>query len=326
MTSEFERDDHWQLRIAIKFLDPFYRSRGWQIIRYPGDHPMQRLHVDVTLQREDRESHHIDEKIIRGRHDRQKAEKISLETWSCSVAGAERPGWISPQSPNKATILLVCFADDDGFDQEAWTRVRTLDCVWIPLEALRVWFAQQDHGQWELQDNMQSNHSLSRKVWIRDIFAAIQGCARFEVIAPPSQPAAPIRPPAAQEESWRRRAASFVGASLAALQAELRRTEGKEGLPLWYRAGLWRSLDRLVAAAAPPAMAPLSELPTGVAGRPVEHWCKVCGVEAAWGYGVHLLAGEMGEWYCSLHRPDRPPEDDRRAFEDWTADREREQW
>jgi hypothetical protein len=65
---------------------------------------------------------------------------------------------------------------------------------------------------------------------------------------------------------------------------------------------------------------------TGVAGRPVEHWCAVCGVEAAWGYEVHLLAGEMGEWYCGLHRPDRPPEDDRRAFEDWTADRRREQW
>jgi hypothetical protein len=128
------------------------------------------------------------------------------------------------------------------------------------------------------------------------------------------------------EDPWRRRAASFVGASLAALQAELRRTEGEEGLPLWYRAGLWRSLDRLVAAAAPPAMVPLSELPTAVAGRPVEHWCEVCGVEAAWGYGVHLLAGEMGEWYCGLHRPNRPPEDDRRAFEDWTADREREQW
>lgn len=187
--AEFQRDDDWQSRLAAKFLDPLYSSREWQITRYPGEHWMQRLHVDVTLRCQrasPRQSHHIDEKIIRGRHDRIKAEKISIETWSCSVPGIERVGWIAPESRNEATILFVCFADDDGFDPMAWSRVTCLDCVWIPFQPLRAWFAEQNQEQWELQDNMQFNHSLSRKVWIKDIAKAIPGCARFLVTAPPA--------------------------------------------------------------------------------------------------------------------------------------------
>jgi hypothetical protein len=185
ISAEFQRDDDWQSRLATKFLDPLYRSRGWQITRYPSNHWMQRLHVDVTLRCEGKLPHHIDEKIIRGRHDRIKAEKISIETWSCSVPGMERHGWIAPELRSEATILFVCFADNDGFDPTAWTRVTRLDCVWIPFQPLRKWFAEQDQEQWELQDNMQFNHSLSRKVWIKDIARAIPGCARFLVTTPP---------------------------------------------------------------------------------------------------------------------------------------------
>jgi hypothetical protein len=34
-----------------------------------------------------------------------------------------------------------------------------------------------------------------------------------------------------------------------------------------------------------------------------EHPCRVCGsVDAPWGFGVDLLRGLLGRWYCSAHR------------------------
>ena len=183
LSDHFKRDDYWQSRIATMFLDPFYRSRGWHANRYPSDHPMQRLHVDVTLSREGRTPHHIDEKIIRGRRDGKRAEKVSLETWSCSVPGRKVRGWIAADEASKTTILHVCFADTPDLAPDSWAKVRRLDCIWIPFRPLREWFAGQDENQWELQDNEQSNHSLSRKVWIRQVFDAVPHCARFSVKA-----------------------------------------------------------------------------------------------------------------------------------------------
>jgi hypothetical protein len=33
------------------------------------------------------------------------------------------------------------------------------------------------------------------------------------------------------------------------------------------------------------------------------HFCVECGRFAAFGYGVHLKAGQLGRWYCGEHRP-----------------------
>ncbi len=35
------------------------------------------------------------------------------------------------------------------------------------------------------------------------------------------------------------------------------------------------------------------------------HFCCRCGRFAAFGYGVHLIAGRRGRWYCHKHRPKR---------------------
>jgi hypothetical protein len=45
---------------------------------------------------------------------------------------------------------------------------------------------------------------------------------------------------------------------------------------------------------------------------PFEHYCPVCkelGVKrwGPFGYGVQLLAGREGAWYCAEHRPANPP-------------------
>jgi hypothetical protein len=36
-----------------------------------------------------------------------------------------------------------------------------------------------------------------------------------------------------------------------------------------------------------------------------EHFCMECGRFAHFGYGVRLRMGQLGRWYCALHRPDR---------------------
>lgn len=40
------------------------------------------------------------------------------------------------------------------------------------------------------------------------------------------------------------------------------------------------------------------------------HYCS-CGQWGAFGYGVSLLKGKLGTWYCRAHRPDtakKPPQ------------------
>ena len=34
-----------------------------------------------------------------------------------------------------------------------------------------------------------------------------------------------------------------------------------------------------------------------------EHPCRVCGGRGSFGYGVRVLQGKDGEWFCAAHRP-----------------------
>lgn len=36
------------------------------------------------------------------------------------------------------------------------------------------------------------------------------------------------------------------------------------------------------------------------------HPCCVCGAEAGLGFGVSLLKGQLGTWYCEMHKPPKP--------------------
>ena len=190
MNPFFVRDDAWQTAVATKFLTPLYWRRGYQVERYLGAHPMQRMHVDVTLRKDDEIVHHIDEKIIRGRRDGQRAEKVNLETWSRSVPNTApgsfgwKRGWMATDEPNRATALLIGFADTPDIDADAWRKVEKLDCLWMPFAPLRAWFWEQGEERWEEQPNKQENNSISRKVPIADIEQAL-GIKRFTVTADP---------------------------------------------------------------------------------------------------------------------------------------------
>lgn len=182
--NEFKRDDEWQQRLATRFLDPFYRKNGWHITRYPSGHPMQRMHVDVTLTKNG-EERRIDEKIMRGLRKGGAAEKVNLETWSCSVPGIEKRGWCHPEEANRSTHLFACHAEEvSEISPDSWKRVTFLDCIYIPFPPLRQWFWEQGEERWERFVSEQLNHSIARKVPIEDIVAANLGLKRFQIDIP----------------------------------------------------------------------------------------------------------------------------------------------
>jgi hypothetical protein len=183
MPGEFFRDDAWQTRIAARFLDPMYELFRWRVHRYPGNHDQQRRHVDFLLTRGCKQNR-VDEKIIRGRRDGRPATKISYETMSCTTPEAERLGWGARGETNDSTVLLVCFADTPDLDAQSWTRVKSLDCLWVPFQPLRTWFWRMDGEQrWERKHNEQRNGSISHKVPIREILAEFPEAARFTASA-----------------------------------------------------------------------------------------------------------------------------------------------
>lgn len=194
MTAEFVRDNAWTSKIATRFLDPLYRRRGWDVLRYPGDCEQQRRHVDVKLTRPGDE-HRIDEKIIRGRRDGRPATKISYETMSCTTPGFETLGWGAADEENDSTHLHICFADRPDLDADSWRRVSALDCVWVPFPPLREWFWRMDGDRrWERQHNGQANGSISHKIPIAEILAEFPHAARFTIVA--DEAAHVIAPPA----------------------------------------------------------------------------------------------------------------------------------
>lgn len=48
----------------------------------------------------------------------------------------------------------------------------------------------------------------------------------------------------------------------------------------------------------------ITETPDRPPPPPFEHWCKVCGDPAGFGYDVALLKDKLGTWYCMPHRPE----------------------
>lgn len=50
-------------------------------------------------------------------------------------------------------------------------------------------------------------------------------------------------------------------------------------------------------------MSKKSRFPKMISGRCVEHKCEDCGGSASFGFGVSLLHGKIGKWYCFKHRP-----------------------
>lgn len=45
-----------------------------------------------------------------------------------------------------------------------------------------------------------------------------------------------------------------------------------------------------------------TQAPRPEAREPELFFCAVCNAQASFGYGVHLLRGKPGTWYCAEHR------------------------
>lgn len=172
--------EKWSLPLARKFLDPFYAKAGREFYRYPGDHPIQRRHVDVTvrrvllvLQRVKR----IEEKLLARRDDGKPAEFITAEEMSCTLPRYERRGWVHRHEPCDTTDYLFGFANAKRKD--GWEAVTKLDCLWVPF-AFRAWYWQHpDRLQWKEHWGKQRNRSFSRLVPISLVELEIKGCRRF---------------------------------------------------------------------------------------------------------------------------------------------------
>lgn len=181
----FKRDNEWQRRLAIRFLDPFYRQRGWRVTRYPDEHPMQRLHVDVMLTKGE-EVRRVDEKILHGLRKGGPAEKLNFEIMSCTVPGRERRGWGHPEEPNRSTHLFVSHAEDvSEISPDSWKRVLFLECAWMPFPELRTWFWEMGGDKrWPTYDNEQGQEGICSKVPFAEIAAANLGLKRFRIDIP----------------------------------------------------------------------------------------------------------------------------------------------
>ena len=120
-------------------------------------------------------------------------------------------------------------------------------------------------------------------------------------VAPPKASKAPKVDPSERAKSETLGGLGALGASnhgIESLLAERRSAEVLAPSPWFTRV-------------APPAEGePNFDAPCGARRGRIEnreglflHFCIDCGAWGAYGYGVNLRAGQLGRWYCAVHRP-----------------------
>lgn len=171
----------WQLPVRNKFITPFYEQRfGKGNFHHLKDgHVLQKdYHIDTIIV-QNCMLRCVDEKIMRRRKDGGNPVNVSCETWTCSVLGKERRGWMYGNF--LTTHLLYCFADAQTAEE-----VTGLDCLIIPFPRLCRWFWEQGEERWPLHVEKEANRTHSRNVPI----AEIRKNVGFERIRLPIQGAA----------------------------------------------------------------------------------------------------------------------------------------
>lgn len=167
--NEFHIDNDWSHRKRDEYLKPHYithSEEGRFVFCDKGDlaKELQQAAVDTIMQGEEGRIWAIEEKIVRWKGRRYTA--LALETWSCTVPGRERQGWMYTA---KCDVLLYCFEQEDG----------SLLCYAIPFGKLQYWFFDNSHfEQYPTTQTKQINHSECRVVPIDDVLS-IGGCKCF---------------------------------------------------------------------------------------------------------------------------------------------------
>jgi hypothetical protein len=171
--SVFTYDNNWQINKRNCLLKPFYSKRAFEgrfIFCDKGKlaNILQReMAVDTILQVKENRVYSIEEKIVRwkGYH----YSNYTLETYSCTVPGREKKGWMYY---GKCDLLLYCFEQEDG----------SLEAHGIPFARLQVWFFSDDnYKKYKTTVTEQINHTECRVVPIGDVFRHVVGCKKFMI-------------------------------------------------------------------------------------------------------------------------------------------------
>jgi hypothetical protein len=178
----FARDDLWQRHMRDAILAPGFYGRYAQQGRYvfidKGQlaSQLQRDYaVDTIIQGRDNAAVCIEEKIVRWPRNKDGSPRsepytaFALETWSCTVTGREKPGWMQY---GQADFLLYCFTNE---------RETALDCHLIDFPRLQEWFWPREN-EWPTTTTNQSNHTRCRVVPISEVQSAVK-CWR-RLVAP----------------------------------------------------------------------------------------------------------------------------------------------
>ena len=186
--NQFRQDDSYQRAKRDALLKPFYAehsAEGRFVFLDKGqlaDVLQREMAVDTILQGRGGHAFAIEEKIVRWKG--RKYTAFTLETWTCTVPGRERKGWMYY---GKCDILLYCFTQADG----------SLEAYAIPFPALKTWFFEQDRFErYPTTVTEQINRTECRVVPIADVLAGVPGCKLYYLSAstPASTPATKTPP------------------------------------------------------------------------------------------------------------------------------------
>lgn len=174
MTDHFRTDNEWQKTVRDNTLVPFYYTEaqdGRFVFADKGafsDKLQRELSVDTLMQKSDGELLAIEEKIVRWPGYRYTA--FTLETWSCTVKGRERKGWMYSAA---CDVLLYCFVQENGLDVLAYA---------IPFKQLQTWFFAGDrYKAYFPTKTEQINQTECRIVPIRDVLAAVPSTKKYDL-------------------------------------------------------------------------------------------------------------------------------------------------
>ncbi len=162
----FETDNTFQLAKRDRYLKPFYQKRseeGRFVFMDKGNLAtiLQReFAVDTIMQKAGGLAIGVEEKIVRWPGHEYTA--FVLETWSCTVPGHERQGWMRTA---RCDFLLYAFEQQDG----------SLKVYVIPFRELQTWFFANDHHlTYSPTRTKQINRTECRVVPIADVLANVR--------------------------------------------------------------------------------------------------------------------------------------------------------
>jgi hypothetical protein len=166
--NDFIRDNSWQRKIRNKVLKPYYKKishEGRFIFCDKGELStllQKELAIDTIIQLNNNEVVSIEEKIVRWPG--YVYEAYTLETWSCTIPGMERQGWMYYA---KCDYLFYCFVQPD---ESLYIHV-------IPFQKLKNWFfSNNQYKNYRISRTRQINKTETRVVPIVDVWNSIPYC------------------------------------------------------------------------------------------------------------------------------------------------------